>query len=127
MKILLVDDEAEFVSALAERLSLRGIDAEWVSRPKDAVEIASSQCFDLALLDVKMPGQSGFDLKKQLQKKCPDMKFIFLTGHGSEEDYRAGTAHAGEEYYLLKPIKFEDLMRKISAVLSARETEKTNG
>lgn len=127
MKILLVDDEVEFVSALAERLSLRGIDVEWVSRPKEALVKVSGNCFDLVLLDVKMPGQSGFELKKQIQEKCPGMKFIFLTGHGSEDDYRAGTAHAGEDYYLLKPIKLETLLTKISAVLSNGKMEKCNG
>lgn len=127
MKILLVDDEVEFVSALAERLSLRGIDVEWVNKPQDAMAKVARNCFDLALLDVKMPGQSGFELKKKLQQQCPGMKFIFLTGHGSEEDYHAGTAQAGEEYYLLKPIKLEDLMRKITAVLSKEKMETTNG
>ncbi len=127
MKILLVDDEVEFVSALAERLSLRGIDAQWVNKPKDAMAKVSEEPFDLALLDVKMPGQSGFELKKKLQEKCPAMKFIFLTGHGSEEDYLAGTAQAGEEYYLLKPVKLEELMKKITAVLSTQNMEITNG
>ena len=127
MKILLVDDEVEFVSALAERLSLRGIDVQWVSRPKEALAKVADESFDLAVLDVKMPGQSGFELKRQLQEKYPSMKFIFLTGHGSEEDYRAGTAQAGEEYYLLKPVKLEELMKKIAAVFSAHKMETTNG
>ena len=47
------------------------------------------------------------------------MKFIFLTGHGSKEAYQTGSAHAGEEYYLLKPIKIDDLMSKISKVLTS--------
>jgi len=127
MKILLVDDEVDFVSALAERMSLRGVDVEWVSKPKDALIKAAQENFDLTLLDVKMPGISGFDLKKQLQAKCPNMKFIFLTGHGSEDAYRTGTAQAGEDYYLLKPIKLEELMAKISKVLSHSKMEKING
>jgi DNA-binding response OmpR family regulator len=119
MKILLVDDELEFVSTLAERLALRGIDVEWVNKPKEALNKATQNSYDLALLDVKMPGQSGFELKKELQEHCPDMKFIFLTGHGSKEAYQTGSEHAGEEYYLLKPIKIDDLMGKISKVLSS--------
>ena len=119
MKILLVDDEMEFVSTLAERLSLRGIDVDWVSSPKEALNKAAQNSYDLALLDVKMPGQSGFELKRELQDRCPDMKFIFLTGHGSKEAYQTGSAHAGEEYYLLKPIKIDELMSKISKVLTS--------
>jgi DNA-binding response OmpR family regulator len=117
MKILLVDDEVEFVSALAERLSLRGIDADWVSCPEDAVNRVAQHCYDLGVLDVKMPRLSGIDLRVMLQKKCPDMKFIFLTGHGSQESYEAGAAEAGAEYYLMKPLKLEDLIHKIDAVI----------
>jgi DNA-binding response OmpR family regulator len=117
MKILLVDDEVEFVSALAERLSLRGIDAEWVSRPEDAVSRVEQSHYDLAVLDVKMPRLSGIGLKVILQEKCPDMKFIFLTGHGSEESYEAGSAEAGEAYYLMKPLKLKDLILKIDEVV----------
>lgn len=117
MKILLVDDEVEFVSALAERLDLRGIEADWVNRPEDAVSRVEEKRYDLAVLDVKMPRLSGIDLKMILQKKCPSMKFIFLTGHGSQESYEAGTAEAGEEYYLMKPLKLKDLIQKIEEVM----------
>jgi DNA-binding response OmpR family regulator len=126
MKILLVDDEAEFVSALAERLSFRGIDADWVSRPEDAVEKAQEECYALAVLDVKMPKVSGIALKKLLQEKCPEMRVIFLTGHGSEEEYKAGTAEAGADAYLLKPLQLEDLLAKIDQVRVEREREKAD-
>ncbi len=118
MKILLVDDEVDFVSALSERLHLRGLDADWVSRPEDAVNRVERSHYDIAILDVKMPRVSGIGLKVMLQKKCPDMKFIFLTGHGSQESYEAGAAEAGEEYYLMKPLKLETLIQKIDEVLS---------
>ena len=117
MKILLVDDEFEFVSALAERLNLRGIYADWVDQPEDAMSRAEEQHYDLAILDVKMPRLSGIDLKVILQKKYPDMKFIFLTGHGSRESFEAGTAEAGADYYLMKPLKLEDLIEKINEVM----------
>jgi DNA-binding response OmpR family regulator len=124
VKILLVDDEAEFVSALAERLMLRGIDAEWVSRPEDALARTDEKCYDLAVLDVKMPKVSGIALKKMLQAKCPDMKFIFLTGHGSKEEFIAGAAEAGASYYLMKPLKLTDLLAKIDEVQRGGSQEK---
>jgi DNA-binding response OmpR family regulator len=121
MRILLVDDELEFVVTLAERLSLRGIDADYTIQPEEALEKARDANYQLAVLDVKMPKVSGINLKKQLQKATPDMKFIFLTGHGSEESYRAGASEAGAEYYLLKPIQIEDLVDKIRMALAGTE------
>lgn len=126
MRILLVDDEEEFVSALAERLSYRGMDADWVTRPEDAIVRCEDACYDLAVLDVKMPKVSGIALKKILQARCPGMKFIFLTGHGSEEEYKAGTEEAGADHYLLKPLHLEDLLRRIRSLQSETEREKAH-
>ena len=117
MRILLVDDEVEFVVTLAERLSIRGIEADWTTKPSEAEKMVGEKHYDLALLDVKMPEVSGISLKKRLQIKCPGMKFIFLTGHGSEESYQAGSSEAGAEYYLLKPLQIEELVTKIYTAL----------
>ena len=116
MKVLLVDDEIEFVSTLAERLSFRGVDVDWVSEPEDAITKARAGCYDLAVLDVKMPRMDGIELKRQLQQVCPAMKFIFLTGHGSRDAYEAGSAEAGSDCYLHKPLHLEGLLAKISAI-----------
>jgi DNA-binding response OmpR family regulator len=123
MRLLLVDDEVEFVVTLAERLSLRGIEADWTDQGEKALKMAEENAYDLAVLDVKMPKTSGIDLKKRLQGKRPDMKFIFLTGHGSEESYSAGTSEAGYEYYLVKPIQIEDLVEKIRSALKEKGGE----
>lgn len=117
MKILLVDDEKELVSTMAERLALRGIDADWVSSAEDALKWVESKTYDLAVLDVKIPRMSGISLKKRLKEKCPEMKFIFVTGHGSEEDYNAGLAEAGADYYLVKPVNIKVLIEKMREVL----------
>ncbi|MBW2036943.1 MAG: response regulator [Deltaproteobacteria bacterium] len=113
MRVLLVDDERELVSTMAERLSFRGIDAEWACTCDDALKRVESTIFDLAVLDVKMPKMSGLELKRKLQAKCPGMKFIFMTGHGSKDDFEAGSAETGSEYYLVKPIRIEALIDKI--------------
>ena len=117
MRVLLVDDEEELVSTLAERLSIRGIEADWVTCGEDALKRAETETYDLAVLDVKLPRISGFKLKKLLQEKHPEMKFIFFTGHGSEESFKIGSAEAGAEYYLAKPVNIELLIRKINEVL----------
>lgn len=116
MKILLVDDEIEFVSALAERMKLRGIDAQWTAKPEEAVEMTQEQCWDVAVLDIKMPRVGGLDLKKLLEKQCPEMKFIFLTGHGSEEAFKSGSTETGSDFYLVKPVRFETLLEKIRLI-----------
>ena len=111
MRILLVDDEAEFVATLAERLSFRNIQVDYATKGADALALAEKKAYDLAILDMKMPGMSGIELKGMLEKKCPTMKFIFLTGHGSEEDFRAGSSEAC--CYLVKPVNIDILMSKI--------------
>ncbi|MBC8460463.1 MAG: response regulator [Deltaproteobacteria bacterium] len=117
MKVLLIDDEEELISALAERLSLRGIDADWVTNAEEALEKVEARRYDLAVVDVRMPKISGLALKKILVKKYPGMKFIFMTGHGSEDDYKEGAAEAGAAYYLLKPVNIELLIEKINEAL----------
>ena len=111
MKVLLVDDEERFVSMLAKRLILRGIDAHWLCSGEEALKEAEKNHYDLALLDVKMPCMSGIELRKKLHELRPDMKFIFLTGHGSKNDFDAGSAKAA--FYLAKPLKIEDVLEKI--------------
>lgn len=117
MKILLVDDEIEFVSALSERLSFRGIESDWVADPEAAIPLVEDNgCYDIAVLDVKMPKVSGIALKKKLHERCPNMKFIFLTGHGSEDAFKEGASEAGADYYLMKPVQIEQLLLKIKIV-----------
>lgn len=117
MRILLVDDETELVSALAERLGLRGIEAEFATDGETAADKVRAAAFDLAVLDMKMPGLSGLDLKKKLQRLRPGMRFIFMTGHGSEEDFRAGSAEAAG--YLVKPVRIEELISAAKTALAA--------
>ena len=116
MRVLLVDDEAELVSTLAERLSFRGIEADWVTTAEGALEQVEKQCYTVGVLDVKIPRISGLALKKLLEEKCPEMKFIFLTGHGSEEDFMIGSAEAGEAYYLIKPVDLNLLLDRIKEI-----------
>jgi DNA-binding response OmpR family regulator len=117
MKVLLIDDEEELISTLAERLSFRGIDADWVTTGEEALKKVEAQCYDLAVVDVRMPKMSGLELTKIMAEKCPGLKFIFMTGHGSEDDYKEATAQAGVAYYLLKPVNIELLIEKINEVI----------
>ncbi len=117
MRVLLVDDEEELVTTLAERLSFRGIEARWATTGAEAAVLAANQTFDVAVLDVKMPQMGGIELKNHLEKLNPDMKFIFLTGHGSEEDFRVGSAMAAR--YLVKPIDIDELIQAMQKVFES--------
>jgi DNA-binding response OmpR family regulator len=117
MRVLLVDDELELVTTLAERLELRGIAVEWATTAEESLRRAETSAFDIAVLDVKIPKVDGLELKKRLQEKCPGMKFIFVTGHGSIRDFETGAAEVGAEYYLVKPLNIENLIAKIKEAL----------
>jgi len=117
MRVLLVDDEKELVATLAERLALRDIYARWACTAEDALKAVDECEFDVAVLDVKIPGMSGLELKKIMERKCPETRFIFMTGHGSEADFKTGVAEAGLHYYLVKPVKLEVLVEKMKEVL----------
>ena len=112
MRVLLIDDEEELISAIAESLSFRGIDADWVTTGEEALNQLESKRYDLAVVDVRMPKISGLALRKVMKKKYPSMRFIFMTGHGSEDDYKAGSAEAA--YYLMKPVHIDTLIDKMN-------------
>lgn len=116
MKVLLVDDEQKFASVLAKRLALRGIDADWACTGQEALDKAGQTRYDVALLDVKMPHMGGIELRRKLQEIHPDMKFIFITGHGSEEDFAVGSAEAS--FYLAKPLDIQQVIQKMHEAMN---------
>jgi DNA-binding response OmpR family regulator len=112
MKVLLVDDEKEFVTALTERFILRGIDADCVVSGVEALRLAQQTQYDVVVVDVKMPQLTGLDVMEGIRKEDPNVKFIFMTGQGSEESFRA-CKEAGACDCLLKPVKIEVLIEKV--------------
>ena len=114
MKVLLVDDEKKFAMMLAKRLALRNIEVDFVFSGDEALAKAENAAYDVAVLDVKMPGLGGIELERLLRKLDPAMKVIFLTGHGSKADFEAGSAEAA--YYLAKPIQIEELIKILHEV-----------
>jgi len=122
MRVLLVDDEQELVSTLCERLRMRGIEAEWATSSQEALKRIGAQAFDVAVLDMKMPRIGGLELKKYLQARCPAMKFIFLTGYGSEQDFQAVRQEFGEDHYLFKPVEIDQLITTLQTVFASTRT-----
>ena len=112
MRVLLVDDERDLVSALAERLAFRNIEAKYATNGEDAMALSAAEDFDVAVLDVKMPRLGGIELSRKLRETKPGLKVVFLTGHGSEADFLAGCDHG--DSYLIKPVRIEDLIAAIT-------------
>lgn len=124
LRILLVDDENELVDALAERLDLRGFYADGVTSGAEALARVRAEGYDVVVLDVKMPGESGIEIMKSIKKEKPDLPVILITGHGSAQDGEQGL-NEGAFDYLQKPIQLETLIKKINeaAASSLRNTD----
>lgn len=119
IRLLVVDDEVRFLRALARRLSLRDFDVTPVTSGREAVEKARSQEFDLALVDLKMPGMTGEEVLEALMKEHPFIEVVILTGHGSIESAIQCT-HAGSYSYLQKPCETTQLLEVLKNAFSRR-------
>ena len=117
MKILLVDDEQKFINMLAKRLALRGIEADTAYTGEDALKKASDTVYDVAVLDIKMPGISGIQLKKKLCSLHTNLKFVFVTGHGAVE--KSEEEDSEKDIYLSKPLDIEFLIETIQDLTQA--------
>jgi len=112
MKVILVDDEQKFITMLAKRLAMRGIQADIAFTGDEAIKKNNNTIYDVAVLDIKMPGISGIQLKRKLSGLSPDLKFIFVTGHG--EVGQSDEGHIEKDVYLPKPLDIEILIAKIN-------------
>lgn len=107
-KVLLVDDEQEFVQTLSERLMLREIGSAVVHDGEEALRVAAEDEPDVIVLDLKMPGIDGVEVLKRLKSDHPRVEVIILTGHGSEAD-RDLCMSLGAFAYLEKPVDIDRL------------------
>ncbi len=121
IKILLIDDESEFTSTLAERLEIRGYDAKTTDSGEVGVELIQNENFDIAILDLMMPGMSGLETLRQIKIINTALPVILLTGHGSTKEGVEGM-RIGAADYLMKPLDINDLMEKINETLNTSES-----
>jgi DNA-binding NtrC family response regulator len=121
-RVLIVDDEAELVSALVERLNLRGFRATGVTAGSEALERLATEPCDVVLLDVKMPGLGGLAVIQRIKAEHPGLHVILLTGHGSAQDATVGM-DLGAFDYLMKPVKIADLVRILHAAAGSDAPE----
>jgi CheY-like chemotaxis protein len=113
-KILLVDDEIEFVHTLSERLKTRSIDSSVVYDGEEALSVIEEEEPDVMVLDLKMPGIDGIEVLRQVKEKHPNVEVIILTGHGSQQEKQIAE-ELGAFAYLEKPVKIETLTKTMQA------------
>ncbi|HAA05283.1 MAG TPA: response regulator [Syntrophobacteraceae bacterium] len=117
VSILLVDDEEEFVKALAERLSLRGFGVRIAFSGEQALGRLEEQEPTMVVLDLKMPGMDGMEVLRRARKSHPRVAVVMLTGHGSDRD-REEAMRLGAYAYLQKPVQIDQLVRLVKDMTS---------
>lgn len=112
IKVLLVDDEKEFIEALAERLAVRDFYVKTAFNGDEALAKIKEDDFDVVVLDVLMPGKNGIETLREIKSIKPLVNVIMLTGHATVETAIDGMK-AGAYDYLMKPTDTNDLVGKI--------------
>jgi len=111
-RVLLVDDEKDFLDVMQERLSARGMDVSIETSPEKALERIASEMFDALILDLQMPGIDGMAALKSAKKMRPELQVILLTGHASLEK-GVEAIKLGAMDFIEKPADLEALSDKI--------------
>ena len=112
IRLLLVDDEEDFRTTLANRLKRRNLDVTDAGSGEEAIEIIGNKSFDVAIIDIKMPGIDGIETLKRVKKIDPHIEVLLLTGHASIEAGIEGIK-SGAYDYIIKPCTVNDLMVKV--------------
>jgi DNA-binding response OmpR family regulator len=115
-RILIVDDEPEMVRGLEDNLRFEGYQTIAAGDGQRGLALALSEAPDLILLDVMMPGMSGWDVCRALRGRGLDTPVIMLTARGAEVD-RVQGLELGADDYVTKPFSVRELMARIRAVL----------
>jgi len=118
-KVLLVDDEKDFLDALAERMRTRDIDVTKSTSAKDALKKVETESYDAVVLDLLMPEMDGLEALKILLAKDPKLQVILLTGHATVQK-GVEAMKLGAMELLEKPANFETLMDRIKKARARR-------
>ncbi len=111
-KVLLVDDEREFIELMSQRLETRGLKVVTVASGEEAIAEVADHSFDVAVVDLAMPGIDGIETMKQIKEVRPDMEVIMLTGQATVKSGIDAMKHGALDF-LEKPVIINDLLDKI--------------
>ncbi len=123
IKILLVDDEIKFLKAVSDRLTLKGFDVTTANTGDGAIEAAREGGFDVAVVDLRMPGTDGAQVLKILKQKHKFIEIIMLTGHATV-DSAVECTKLGAFMYLEKPYDFDKLVESLKDAYGSRMKKK---
>jgi len=122
IRLLLVDDESDFLSVYARRFARRNVDVSTAFSGKQAIEAVKAARFDAVVLDVMMPGMSGIETLKKIKGIAPGLPVIILTGHANSEALIQGMG-CGAFDYMLKPVGTDELYFKVLDAIKNRQVE----
>jgi DNA-binding NtrC family response regulator len=111
-RVLLIDDDEEFLDVMGERLKNHGVDVTTSSSAMDALDLIDKELFDVVILDLQMPGIDGIDTLKRIKERREELQVILLTGHATVEK-AVESIKLGATDFLEKPADFEALNEKI--------------
>jgi ActR/RegA family two-component response regulator len=117
--LLLVDDDDDFRTSMGQALGHRGFDVTPAENGERAVALTHERTFDIAVLDLKMPGQGGIETLTEIRKRHRSLPVIILTGHGALDDAMAGIA-LGIVDFINKPVDADKLAERLRALLKDR-------
>ncbi len=123
--ILIVDDEEEFRNFLASFLKKNQFITHLASCYEDAEEISKKRFFDLALIDLSMPGKDGIEVLKMLKNTFPEISGIIMTGYGSIET-AVNSMRSGAFDYITKPFNHEEILLTINRALEMKKLRGEN-
>ena len=124
IKVLLVDDEADFLDTLVKRMKKRAVEACGVGSGEEALDHLNQSQIDVVVLDVRMRGMDGIETLKEVKRRYPLVEVIMLTGHASMEVAIEGM-EIGAFDYLMKPIDIDDLLYKIEDAYKKKSIQET--
>ena len=123
IKLLIIDDEADFLDTIASRMEMRGFEVTKAYNGEQALKAVKKKKYDIALLDLKMPGLDGYDVLKVLKSEHKYIEVIILTAHGSIES-AFDTSKLGAFSFLTKPYDFDELIKTIKEAYEVRLKKK---
>lgn len=121
VKLLIVDDEIDFLDTISARMELRGFEVSKAPDGNSALLEIARQKFDVVILDLKMPGIDGRKVLAEIKKNNSDTEVIIFSAHGAEE-VEEQTMEAGAFCFITKPVEIEKLVSVINLALDSRKS-----
>ena len=125
-KVIVIDDEVDFVDTMVKRLKDKGLESYGAMNGPEGLELVESKDPDVVVLDVKMPKMSGIEVLREIKNKKPLTEVIMLTGHGSVEAGIQGL-QLGAYNYVMKPVPFNELLNLIVQAYDRKLIEQERG